>query len=340
MPRFSALLTARRVALLVAVVIFTVMVPVLVGGRATFRHLAGLSWTHVTLLFLVLAAGWGLNALRCQLIFRSNGIRFRTPETLGMTWLYEAATQGTPGGIGGPVAAWAMLRRRQVPTPVMASMGLFIIAFDIAALILLIIATLLAAAFLHPASAPWQLAATLWGMLLVLALIAGVVRFRRQLVRLASRLRGARGSGKWRPGGPVLHFLRLGHTVERLARLPRLHLLALLFASTGHWGCRLSIFHLTVVAVGGNVSWADTFAIQIVSSLAGMMTGLPAGYIGADMTMTVLLMPAMDIHAIATVILLWRLLTFHATLLMGALSLPWLAHHLLAPGELHLPWRR
>lgn len=327
-------------ALLVAVVIFSVLVPMLVGGRATLRHLAELSWLYITLLILVLAASWGLNALRCQLLLRSNGIRFRSLETLAMTWLYEAATQSTPGGVGGPIAAWAMLRRRQVPTPVIASMGLFIIAFDIAALIVLIIATLLAATLLQGAGAPWQLAATLWGMLLALALLGGAFRYHRQLVRMLGRMRGARAGGKWWPSGPVMHFLRLGHAIERLARLPRLHLLTLLLASTGHWCCRLSIFHLAVVAVGGHVSWANTFTIQIVSSLAGMMTGLPAGYLGADMTMTALLMPVMDIRSIATIILLWRLLTFHATLLMGALSLPWLAHHLLSPGELHALWRR
>lgn len=340
MPRLSSLFTPGRVALLAAVVLFSVLIPVLVGGRATLRQLAELSWLHITLLLLLLVAEWGLNTLRCQLLLRSSGVRFRSSETLAMIWLYESAAQSTPGGLGGPVAGWAMLRRRNVPTRVIASLGLFILSLDIAAIITLVIATLLAASYLHGTGAPWYLTAALWGLLLGLALLWGVIRYRRQLLRILGSLRSSRGSGKWRPNGPVKHFLRLGHAIERVARLPRRHLLTLLLASTAHWGCRLSIFHFAVVAIGGHVSWTNTFSIQLVSALAGLMTGLPGGFIGADMTMTALLLPVMDIQTIATVILLWRLLTFHATLVMGVLSLPWLAHHMLAPLELHATWRR
>lgn len=339
-PRLSALFTPGRVALLAAVVILSALVPLLVGGRATLRHLAELSWLHIAMLLSLLVAKWGLNVLRCQLLLRSNGIRFRSLETLAMMWLYESATESTPGGLGGPAAGWAMLRRRKVPTPVIASMGLFIVVLDIAAIFLVTIATLLAATRLHGGSAPWQLSAILWVTLFALPLLLGVVRYRRQLVRILGRLRGVVDKGKRGPGRPVTHFLRLGHTVERMAHLPGKHLLTLLLASTAHWCCRLSTLYLVIVAVGGHVSWTDTFSIQIVSGLTGMMVGLPGGYLGADMAMTTLLMPMMDIQSIATVILLWRLLTFHATLLMGALSLPWLAHHLLSPGELHAPWRR
>ncbi|MCC2636558.1 MAG: hypothetical protein K0Q68_277 [Moraxellaceae bacterium] len=339
MPRLSALLTPGRVALLVAVVILSAMVPLLVGGRATLRQLEELSWQHIALLLLVLAASWGLNALRCQLLLRSNGVRLRSPETLAMIWLYESAAQSTPGGLGGPVAGWAMLRRRKMPTRVIASLGLFMLFLDIAAIISLVIATLLVAPHLPGTGAPWYLTTALWGLLFGLALLWGVIRYRRQLLRMLGRLRSSRGSGKWRPSGHVRRFLRLGHTVERVARMPRRHLLILLLASTAHWGCRMAIFHIAVVAVGGHVSWTNTLSIQLVSGLAGIMTGLPGGYLGADMTMTALLMPVMGLQTTATVILLWRLLTFHATLVMGVLSLPWLARHLRSPGELHATWR-
>lgn len=339
MPRLSALFTPLRVALLMAVVVLSVVVPLFVGGRVTLQHLTALSWQHLTLLLLLLGAKWGLNALRCQLFLRANRIRFRGRDTLAIMWLYESAAESTPGGLGGPIAGWAMLRRRAVPATVVASMGLFILVLDVVAIIVLIATTLLAAVPLHQAGAPWQLTATLATLLMALALLWGMVRYRRQLVRSLGRLRRP-GTAPWLPGGPVTHFLRLGRTVERMAALPRPTLLALLLASTGHWCCRLSILYLAIVAVGGYVSWADTFSIQIISGLTGMVVGLPGGFLGAEMTMTALLMPVMDIKAIATVILLWRLLTFHATLLAGALSLPWLAHHLLAPGELHAPWRR
>ncbi|MGH8493601.1 MAG: lysylphosphatidylglycerol synthase transmembrane domain-containing protein [Moraxellaceae bacterium] len=325
----SGLFTAQRRILLTAVIILSIGAPLLIGGQTTLHLLASLSQTSLIILLLLLVMKWGLNTLRCQLLFRANGIRFRNTETLAMIWLYDAASESTPGGLGGPIAGWALLRHRQIPTTTIAGLGLLILTADIIAIMTLILWALLVTTFMHQQSEHWQIMAVLIATMLALALLWILLRYRRELIRYVGRLRSTLGLGKQRSIGPVRLWLRMGQTVERMAQLPHLSLLIIVLASVGHWCCRLSILYLAILALGQHVAWTDTFIIQLCSGLTGMMVGLPGGFLGADLTMTALLLPLMDPKAIATVILLWRLMTFHITLLVGGLSFTWLAGRLL-----------
>lgn len=317
--------------LLAAVIILSIAAPLVIGRAATFHSLASLSPLSLIAFLLLLVTKWGLNTLRCQLLFRANGISFRSTDMLAMIWLYDAASESTPGGLGGPAAGWALLRHRQIPAPTIAGIGLFILTTDIIAIMALIFWALLATTLLHPESEYWQIVAALTAILLVLVLLWIIFRYQHQLIRHLGRLRARMGIGKQQLMGPLRLWLRLGRTVERMTQLPPLSLLVIVLASLGHWCCRLSILYIAILAVDQHVAWTDTFLIQLISGLTGMIVGLPGGFLGADLTMSALLLPMMDAKAIATVILLWRLLTFHTTLLVGALSFTWLVGHLLPP---------
>jgi glycosyltransferase 2 family protein len=330
-PESFRVFTPKNLALLTAVLTLSISTPLLIGGQVTFQQLGSVSRASLTALLLLLVMKWALNTLRCQILFRANGIHLRSIDTLTMIWLYDAAAEGTPGGLGGPAVGWALMRRRQVPGAMITAIGLFIIVVDIIAIIGLLLWGPLLHSLLHGQGAPWQIAFALAAGLMTLGLAWMALIYRRRLIRHLGTLSRRLHISKQHNRVHARRWLRLGSVMEDMTQMSVLSLLMILLASIGYWCCRLSILFVAILAVGQHVAWPDTLLIQLTSGLAGMAVGLPGGFLGADMTVSALLLPVMDTKSIATVILLWRLLTFHASLLMGAMTLIVLRVPLLFP---------
>lgn len=328
MQAIQTLFTPRRITLLVAVIVLSVSIPLLIGGHTTLRHLASLSWPSLMWLLLLLVAKWGADVVRIKLLLRHYGIRFPGRDTLMLIWLCDAASESTPGGLGGPVTGWALLRSRQVPTTTIVGVGLLRWILDIVVIIFLTLWILLSTTSLHQQGAQWQLMVALAAMLLILALLWGMFHFRRKLIRLLGRLGAAfrlsPDTVKRHFRGPIRLWLRLGRILERMTLRSLPVLLALILSSMAYWCIRLSVLYVAALAMGQHIAWLDALSIQIITGFAGMAIGLPSGFLGADMTMAALLSPLLDIRTIASVVLLWRLMTLHATLLVGVLSFAWL----------------
>lgn len=328
MQAILTLFTPWRIILLIAVLVLSISLPLLIGGHTTLRHLASLSWPSLLSLLLLLAAKWGADVLRIKLLLRHYGIHFPGRDTLMLIWLCDAASESTPGGLGGPVTGWALLRSRLVPTTTIVGVGLLRWILDIIVIIFLIIWILLATTTLHQRGMQWQLVVGLAAMLLVLALLWSTFHFRRRLIRCLGRMGAALGispeTGKRLFSGPARLWMRLGRILERMTLRSLPILLAMILVSIAYWCLRLSVLYVAALAMGQHIAWIDALSIQIITGLAGTAIGLPSGFLGADMTMAALLAPMLDIKTIASIVLLWRLMTLHATLLVGVLSFAWL----------------
>lgn len=319
-PHAPKLFSRRGLVLLLLAATLSIAIPLAVGGRHLLTQLQAIPLPFLGALLLLLGLKWQLNALRCRMLLAGSGVRIGHWETLKLVLAHDFASEGTPGAVGGPVAGYAFLRRLGLAPARIASLGFFMLLLDLAAL-----AALLAGAFAAATAAPgqassWQISEALLLMALLLALLWALVRHRRPLIRLlgrhvpGNRLRGPRSRALRNA------WLRAGQATERLAALPRGRLAAILALSAAHWACRLSVLYVAILATGFHAGWVDAFFVQFIAGVSAMLVALPGGYLGADATVAALLLPRLDLAATALVVLLWRLLTFHLTLVLGGLA--------------------
>ncbi|MDF3029532.1 MAG: hypothetical protein K0R03_90 [Moraxellaceae bacterium] len=263
---------------------------------------------------------WIFNALRCQMLLRANGLDFKYREVLKMIWAFDFASESSPGGVGGPIAGFAMLRARQVPSTVISSLVLLILLLDMVAITCLLSWALTESTLVTTGNFYGAMTKALMALIAVLVALECMFRFRHRIIRaLRNRLHTPSRLGPWfRATAKAL--LRTGRALEKTRGQPPSRLAMIFLASLGYWACRLSALYFVILALGFNTAWADALFIQFVAGISGMLLGLPGGYVGADIAITTLLIPALEIKTIAAALLLWRLLTFHLTLAVGGLA--------------------
>lgn len=318
-------LSPRGVFLLLAVLTLSILLPLVVGGWGIVEHLLTISLASASLLLLLLCLKWQLNALRCHLLFNAIGIPFHFRETVALTLAYDFAAESTPGGIGGPLAGYTLLRRRGTSPMRIATAGSVVLAMDMAALLCLVAWAFMQVTLATDAALHWQIlhALTLMGVTMSSTWLA--IRFRRGILRRLGASRVIRGLSPQRRRTLARAWLRAGRILDRISLLPPQRLALIAVTSVAHWACRLSVIYLAILAIDHHAAWTDTLLIQFAGGFAGMVTGLPGGYGGADMVIAALLSPQLDKAAIATVLLIWRLMTFHLTLMVGGAAFLWLA---------------
>lgn len=321
----------KKIVLLLAALILSISVPFAIGGKSALEHLAAIHISTAAPLIILFLTKWLLNVIRCQILLKANGIHFQPRDTMLMIWAYDAAAESTPGGIGGPIAGWALLKKENVPTSVAAGMGLFLLAGDIVSITCLLCWALLSTTPLAQSDTHWKIVTALIILAIVLISAGSLIRYRHRLIRTLRKHAPKRIQLEKRLRKPMKAWLRIGRTVERITALSVTRLTAFALASLGHWTCRLSVIYFTIAAIGLHVPWIQTLLIQIVGGMIGAMVSLPGGFVGADMAITILLAPSLDIKTIATVIFLWRLLTFHMTLALGGLSYLYLSYKIFRP---------
>jgi uncharacterized protein (TIRG00374 family) len=102
--------------------------------------------------------------------------------------------------------------------------------------------------------------------------------------------------------------------------------LAIVFALTAlQWLARYGVLWLALVLLGHPVSFALTLLLQAVVLNAAQWTGVPAGGGGAEIGLSATLAAWVPQTDIATALLLWRMATLYASLLVGLVAIGWLA---------------
>lgn len=314
-----------RIAFLLILLVATTIAFFIVGNNGIFQLLKKASPLNISILFLLLFGRWSLMLLRSQLLLQANGLKLRHRDTLTTLWAYDFASESTPGGVGGPIVGLVFFKFFKVPASTTAAIAITGLVFDIFS-----VATLLAIAFTSAALVGKLNSATLATLVLSTMLFSLIsmwmlMKYHRHILRMTTRSAFLKKLPYYPQTRLLVKFwLRTEKAFQRLKNLTFAKIFLISGASLGIWACRLSFIYFIILTLSHHISWPNAMLIQFVGGLATMITMIPGGFIGADLSIGALLLPFLDLKMIAGVILLWRLLTYHSTFILGGISFLWI----------------
>jgi len=297
------------------------LVPLLMGGRQALAALQSIPHDGVLALAALALASAVARAIKLNLLALRLGHPISVARALITAFASDAAFQATPAGAGGYPATVFLLRRAGMP----ASTGLALSAADQALdTLFFALALPFACAFdlgdAVPAS--WHSLAWIPTAVVLAAALAGVCAWRSRahwwpgLRNLLLRVRWLR-QRRERLRAFFAHF------VADLARLrhgsPWLSV-ALLVTVAAQWIARYGALWLALAVLGHALPFGLVFVAQSVALHAAQWTGVPGGIGGGDIALAAALSPWAPLAVLAPALLLWRLTTFHAVLVFGAIA--------------------
>lgn len=323
LSRLRAGLPSGRAVLLAGILVLTIAGPWLLVGAGVTHALSRVALPEIALLAAAVMARWSLIAFRLWVLLRLNGVRLRARDVMTGLWAYDFAAESTPAGVGGPAVGLLLFRFLGVPFKVIAGVGALTLVLD--ALAILVILAVLAATSSLLVDHALLAKVTVILVLLAGALLAAwlLATFRHALIRRLARVPLLRRLPAGFRRATVRTWLHVGRAIEEAGAMPPGRLLLVLAASAGAWLGRLSVLYLAAAAVDAPLPVADAMLIQLVGGMAGVLVLLPAGFLGADLMTSALLHPFMEASTIAAVLILWRIFTFHANIVLGGASLVW-----------------
>ncbi len=321
----ATIFSPARVAFLLIIFFVTTTAFIIIGNNGIFQLLSKTSPLNISILFLLLFGRWSLMLLRSQLLLQANGLKLRHRDTLTTLWAYDFASESTPGGVGGPIVGLIFFKFFNVPVSTTAAIAITGLVFDIFS-----VAILLTVAFISTSLAGELDLTTL--AILTLSIMACslvgmwmLIKYHRHILRRATQNAFLKKLPYYPKMRPLAKFwLRTGKAFQRLKTLTSPKILLIVAASLGIWACRLSFIYFIILALSHHISWSTAMLIQFAGGLTSMLIMIPGGFIGTDLSIGALLLPFLDLKIIAGVILLWRLLTYHSTFILGGFSFLWI----------------
>lgn len=297
------------------------------GGNGLLKTIRTIPAYSLCALLALPCLRWLFLLTRLQLLFMANGLRFRHRDVLATQCAYDFATETTPGNIGGAPLILACCRIFRIPVSSVTGISLLTLTLDVVAASLVFSIALARSTFVVNQSLHWQLTVFFTFVFTILASLWALARFRRPLLRQLSRIGVMRRIRKPHARKAQRFWRRTEMAIKRVRNLTVPAMLLVILSSIGIWASRLSVIYFVIRVIPGihSLSWPDALIIQFVSSLAGILVLLPGGLLGADITVATLLSPYFDMGTIVTIILLWRLLTFHVNFLAGSVAVLWIS---------------
>ena len=310
------------IALIALALLATIAVPVYFGGRSAVLATLQLSALDYALLFCAIACSWIARTLKLQLLLR------RMHASIGFGHMFEISLAtdfgflATPAGLGGYAASVYYVRRAGASTSVAAALT----AADQGTDLVFFAAALPVAGFaffgtdLPPALVKAALGTS--SALVAIALIA--VLARKRLFDWAARsLRNDTGSpARQRIQHAVAEFLaRLRAQARLLAGGGPAFFLAVFALTCVQWIARYGVLWLVLLLLDHRVSLALLIALQALVLHVAQWTGVPAGGGGAELGLTATLAAWVPAAALATALLLWRMVTLYLGLIAGAIAI-------------------
>ena len=304
-----------------AAVLGGAIVPLALGGRDALVAASHVSLTAVAGLAGLALASALARAIKLRLLALRLNQRVGVARALITSLASDAAFQATPAGAGGYPATVFLLRRGCVPM----STGLAMCAADQALdTLFFVLALPLACAFDLGDAVPASWHELAWIPAAAVAVVA---------LAIVGAWRSHRGW--WPPLRRLLlhvRWLRQRRTRMRafrnnlLSDLARLRsgsmvvTLALACSVAAQWTARYAALWLALAALGHPLHFGLVFVAQSVALHAAQWTGVPGGVGGGDVALAGALSPWAPLAVLGPALLLWRLTTFHAVLLTGAIA--------------------
>jgi uncharacterized protein (TIRG00374 family) len=296
-------------------------VPILLGGHAALASAEAIPIGGMLGLLALALASATARAIKIRILALRLGHRVGFVRALIAAFASDAAFQATPAGAGGYPATVLLLRRGGLPV----SAGLALSAADQALDTLFFAAALpLACAFDLGDTVPaaWHALAFVptAALLLISAGLLAAWRMRRRwwpvLRSVLLRLRWLRQRRERLRG----FFATFAADLARLRRGSPMLTAALVLVVGAQWIARYGALWFALVVLGHALPFGLVFVAQSVALHAAQWTGVPGGIGGGDVALAAALSPWAPLAVLAPALLLWRLTTFHAVLLFGAIA--------------------
>lgn len=261
---------------------------------------------------------WNLNAARLRLMLDGRIGRLGQRRALGIELTSKFALCATPGGSGGPATLLVLLAQRGLP----ASRGAAIFLVDQGCdllFFLFMLSGVVALSLLGETQWPHQTVVQF--ALIALALVAAgfslVIAYLPRLLRYPISS-GGRWLSRYRRRWLARRLLTCRQALQVTLQLPVTTLLTMMMLTAMHWLLRYSLLYLAVLGAGGNADWLWTFLTQMLAMAASQFSFLPGGAGAAELGVGGLLLPLMEREQAAAAVLVWRLVSYHLYLAVGA----------------------
>ena len=308
-----------RLIWLVLALLAALAIPVWLGGGESIARLRQFPLPQLLGMFAMIIGCWLINSLRIRLLLGEHRGELGPLKSLGVVISTEFAMCATPGGSGGPLTLMALLARNGIRpaqgSAVFAMDQLSDLVFFLCALV-----GILLYALFHSLSPRLEWLLGLSAVSMVGGVISGwaVVHFHRRLIRLAGLVLKAMKVSAITRRRWARRLLRFLAAFSATLKLPRSTLLGVFALTSLHWLLRYSVLYLALRGLGGEVQWAWSFLIQMLSLTAGQFSLAPGGAGAAELTSAALLAPMVGTSTAAAAILIWRAVTYYFYLLAGA----------------------
>jgi len=306
-------------SLLAISIVFTLAVPLVLGGLNQFQLLGRLSKIIMTGLAGMIIVSWFFNAVRLKLLMRAMDRRIGFFEGAVMTISAEFAGNATPWAVGMPVAYAFLFRNLKMSIGEAAGMIAVIVLMDIIFFGTLMPLAGVALLFQNSPRITYHMVAV------IMAVVAGgslmlwaLIRFHRTACRLLGRRMATvqwLNRRRYRLARTTVKFLRAFRILKKMSRFQQL---ALYLVTLGYWLPRYGILIVVVTLVGEkNVPFAYIFLVQGLLNLGGQVFVLPGGGGSVDVGYAALMSPYLGRETIAFTLLVWRAFTFYLQLIVG-----------------------
>ncbi|WP_447895471.1 lysylphosphatidylglycerol synthase transmembrane domain-containing protein [Vreelandella sp. GE22] len=301
--------------LLLIALITPLLLTSLAGGRAALGHVQAFPLGLLALMVATAAVCWNLNALRLRLMLGAHPGAPNQAGALGIELAAKFALCATPGGSGGPVTMLALLAKRGVPPARGTAMFLIDQGCD-SLFFLTMLGVAVAATLTGIVDWPHQglIQAALLALGALLVSVALAIVYLPRLLRLRPAARPNAVKRRWL----IRRLLRCRHALRVTLHLPGRTLAAILLLTALHWVLRYSLLYMAVLGVGGQAEWLWTFLVQMLAMAASQLSFLPGGAGAAELGVGTLLLPLMAPEQVAAAVLVWRLVSYHLYLAVGA----------------------
>jgi|SRR5690554_3922063 len=313
---------ARIAALLIGLLAIGLAIPIALGGKEALALIATLHLKDILILLSIMVIIWHLNLLKLRILMSGKLVNLSYWRMARIYMAAEFVSKTTPAGSGAPVAAIALLAPHNVSAS--TCIAIFCVVGCMDAIVLIFYISIFSLAGLSDMLG----ANAITSMLLLTAIMACVIFATYLLISQHKLLIGiADGTlrlfsvppSKRRTAHKAL--ISLHRAIKKITRLPPWRLAISWAACLVYWILYLSTLYLSILLIGGHISWTDAGFIQVIAMGVGHLLMIPGGIGGSEITSAVLLTPLMGATIAGSAILVWRFLMLYLYLIVGGLSM-------------------
>ncbi|MCC1498063.1 flippase-like domain-containing protein [Alcanivorax sp. 1008] len=297
-------------------------IPIALGGRDALTLITTLRIGDIFTLLAIMVVVWHLNLLKLRILMSGKLVNLGYWRMARIYMAAEFVSKTTPAGSGAPVAAIALLAPHNVSASTCIAIFCVVGCMDAIVLIFYIgIFALTGLSGILGGSAVTSV--LLLALVMACAIFATYLLISRHklLITVADAMLRILTVGPSKRRTAHKALISLHRAIKKITKLPPWRLAISWAACLLYWILYLSTLYLSILLIGGQISWTDAGFIQIIAMGVGHLLMIPGGIGGSEITSAVLLTPLLGAAISGSAILIWRFLMLYLYLIVGGLSM-------------------